>query len=307
MAVTGRKEKDRDMRIDFTNCKIEPTYLYSGSNGKKFGIIYENEIYMLKFPNQIEKKEEEYSNGVISEYISCHIFKSMGFDAQDTLLGTYKLENGQEKLVVACKDFTKGGFILKEFAELKNSVITTSNNGYGTDLEEVLESIEEQRLVDPKILLNYFWKMFIGDALLGNFDRHNGNWGFLINRQTNEIKFAPIYDCGSCLYPQADDDAMKEYLSDAVEMEKRVYIFPNSALRIEKEKVNYYDFIMGGTNEDCNKALLEVIPHIDLECIDKIIDGTPYISDIRKQFYKTIIRLRYEKILKPAYEKLVKN
>lgn len=231
----------------------------------------------------------------------------MGFDAQDTLLGTYKLENGQEKLVVACKDFTKGGFILKEFAELKNSVITTSNNGYGTDLEEVLESIEEQRLVDPKILLSYFWKMFIGDALLGNFDRHNGNWGFLINRQTNEIKFAPIYDCGSCLFPQLDDEAMKEYLSNNVEMEKRVYIFPNSALRIEKEKVNYYEFIMGGTNEDCNKALIEVYPHIDLECIDKIIDDTPYISDIRKQFYKTIIRLRYEKILKPAYEKLIKN
>lgn len=25
-------------------------------------------------------------------------------------------------------------------------------------------------------------------------DKHNGNWGFLLNKQTNEIKFSLIYD-----------------------------------------------------------------------------------------------------------------
>ncbi len=80
--------------------------------------------------------------------------------------------------------------------------IMTSNSGNETDLEGVLETIKEQTLVDSNALMEYFWCLFIGDALLGNFDRHNGIWGFLIKRGADEVKVAPIYGCGSCLYPQ---------------------------------------------------------------------------------------------------------
>jgi len=41
--------------------------------------------------------------------------------------------------------------------------------------------------------------------------------------------------------------------------------------------------------------------------VDEIIDNTPYISDVRKNFYKIILNKRYEMILKPAYELLRKN
>ena len=47
-----------------------------------------------------------------------------------------------------------------------------------------------------------------------------------------------------------------------------------------------------------------MVPKINFAKINQIIEETPYISDIRKQFYKTIIRKRYEKILLPAYNKL---
>lgn len=307
MVVIGRKERSRVMEIDFTNCKVDPSYLYGGSNGKKIGIEYNGEMYMLKFPNKIDKKDGEYSNSIFSEHIACQIFKSMGFEVQETLLGSYTLGNGICKDVVACKDFTVGGYVLKEFAELKNSVITTSNSGYGTDLEEVLETIKEQTLVDSNALMEYFWCLFIGDALLGNFDRHNGNWGFLIKRGVDEVKFAPIYDCCSCLYPQLDDKMMEIYLQDENELEKRTYIFPNSALKLGGNKINYYEFINSLTNKDCNKALLKVYPRIDLKRIDDIIDRTANISSIRKEFYKTIVKKRYECILTPAYKKLLEK
>lgn len=41
--------------------------------------------------------------------------------------------------------------------------------------------------------------------------------------------------------------------------------------------------------------------------VDEIIDNTPYISDVRKNFYKAILSKRYEMILKPAYELLKEN
>lgn len=292
--------------IDFTNAEIVPTYLYRGANGKKIGIIYNKEIYMLKFPSTAKNNAISYSNSTISEYISCKIFETLGFDTQQTILGIYRLSTGEEKIVCACKDFTVNNLTLKEFAELKNSIIEgSSQNGYETDLDEVLNTIEEQKLIENKILRDYFWDMFIADSLLGNFDRHNGNWGFLINRDSNSVSIAPIFDCGSCLFPQLSDKDMEDFLKDKAEIEKRTYIFPNSALKIDNKKINYYECISSLKDKDCNEALLRMFPKIDMNKINNVIDNTPLISNVRKEFYKEILQNRYEKILKESYKKLL--
>ena len=290
--------------VDFTNCEINNYKYYGGKNGGKICIKYNNEDYMLKFPNINEGiSEHEYSNSCISEYIVCNIFKTLGLNSQDTILGTYNI-NGNEKVVVACKDFTSNGNVLKQFAELKNSQIETSKNGYGTELSEVIETIENQLIYDANELKEFFWQMFIADSLVGNFDRHNGNWGFLINESLKKIKIAPIYDCASCLYPQLTDERITEIIDNDEEMKARVFVFPTSSLKIDDKKINYFEYISSLKNEDCNKALLKLFPKIDLEKINLIIDSTPYISNIRKQFYKKILKLRYDEILKVNYNKL---
>ena len=293
--------------VDFTNCEINNYKYYGGKNGGKICIVYNNENYMLKFPNINEGiSEHGYSNSCISEYIVCNIFKTLGLNTQYTILGTYNI-NGNEKIVVACKDFTSNGNVLKQFAELKNSQIETSKNGYGTELNEVLETIENQVIYDTNKLKEFFWQMFIADSFVGNFDRHNGNWGFLINENLKKIEIAPIYDCASCLYPQLTDEMIKEIINNDEEMEARVYIFPTSSLKINDKKINYFKYISSLKNEDCNKALLELFPKIDFKKINTIIDETPFISNIRKEFYKKILKLRYEIILKINYEKLLET
>ncbi len=290
--------------IDFTNALVDYGFVYGGANGKKIGIRYNGEIYMLKFPAKGKNNELNYTNSPISEYISCHIFESVGMDAQKTILGTYKMPNGEEKIVVACKDFTSDDTVLQEFAHIKNSILSTSSSGYGVELEDVLFAISDQQIINEDELTEHFWNMFIIDSLLGNFDRHNGNWGVLYNKKTDEAKIAPIYDCGSCLFPNPNDESLKKFLENPEELEARVYTFPNSALRINDEKINPYKFINSLKNVDCNAAVLKMVPKINFAKINQIIEETPYISDIRKQFYKTIIRKRYEKILLPAYNKL---
>ena len=293
--------------IDFTNCEINKYKYYGGKNGGKICIKYNNEDYMLKFPGINEGiSGHEYSNNCISEYIACHILQSIELHVQETILGKCKLNN-EEKIVVACKDFTSEGTVLKQFAELKNSQIETSRNGYGTELSEVLETIEEQQIYNVRELKEFFWDMFIADCLVGNFDRHNGNWGFLINERQQKIEIAPIYDCASCLYPQLTDEKISEIINDEEEMDARVFIFPTSALKINDKKINYFGYISSLENEDCNNALSRIFPKIDLENVNKIIEETPFISDIRKEFYKKIIQMRYEKILKCSYEKLKKE
>lgn len=58
-------------------------------------------------------------------------------------------------------------------------------------------------------------------------------------------------------------------------------------------------------NEECNKAIIRIFPNIDIEKINYFIENISYISDIRKGFYKEIIKTRYE-IVKSAYKKLKK-
>ena len=120
--------------IDFTNCVINNYKYYGGKNGGKICITYNNEDYMLKFPSINDNvSERDYSNNCISEYVVCNIIKTIGLNVQKTTLGSYTI-NENKKIVVACKDFTTSDTILKQFAELKNSQIESSKNGYGTDI-----------------------------------------------------------------------------------------------------------------------------------------------------------------------------
>lgn len=291
--------------IDFTNLPTKKK-TYAGANGSKISVIYNGEQYMLKFPaNAPKNKELSYANGCVSEYIGCHIFESIGIDVQKTLLGTYR-KNGKEKIVVACKDFTKSGVVLQDFASLKNTIIDSEHNGYGTELSDIMKAIEEQNAVNPIELKEWFWNVFIVDALIGNWDRHNGNWGFLYNVDTDEMSIAPVFDCGSCLYPQADEQIMKATLENKAEQDLRVFSIPLSGIKIDNTKINYFDFISSLKNKDCNKSLKRILPRINMAEINNIIDETPYITDLQKSFYKTMLAQRKEKILDFSYDKLRK-
>lgn len=242
--------------IDFTGCPVNKFKGYGGANGNKINIEYNGVSYMLKFPPVPSKnKAMSYTNSCISEYLACHIFESLGFTVQETLLGTYTDKRGKEKIVVACRDFTAGGKRLMEFAHLKNTCVDSEQSGYGTELSSILKAIEEQSLVEPQKLKDFFWDMFVADAFLGNFDRHNGNWGVLIDEQNKCADIAPIYDCGSCLYPQMDEIGMQKVLGDEKEIHQRVYLFPTSAILEQGKKIPYFDYISSLKNEDCNQAL----------------------------------------------------
>ena len=292
-------------RIDFTSCRRLLGKAYNGANGKKIAVEYDGRQYMLKFPPSGVQKPTDlsYTNSCISEHLGSSIFNMLGISAQYTLLGVFTV-NGKEKVVCACGDFTADGKTLYDFCSVKNTVIDSEHGGSGTELSDILESIEKQRFVNPEKLLEHFWNVFVVDALLGNFDRHNGNWGFLYDSKTETAEIAPIFDCGSCLLPQADEKVMRNVLNNEDELNARIYRFPTSAVKLDGQKINYYDFLMSGEYDDCDEAIVRIVPRIDMEKIEQLINETPYITDLQKDFYKAYINARYEKILLPAYEQV---
>ncbi len=289
--------------IDFTNCRIVPGRAYNGANGSKIAVEYDGEIYMLKFPPSGEKRPTElsYTNSCISEHIASSIFNRLGIKAQETLLGTFAVK-GKIKIVCACKDFTVKGKRLFDFCSIKNTIIDSESNGSGTELEDIMDTIDRQQYIAPNVLREHFWDMFVTDALLGNFDRHNGNWGFLYDDNKNETEIAPVYDCGSCLLPQADERVMQKVLSSEEELNARIYQFPTSAIKLNGRKINYYDFLSHAGNEDCNAALKRIVPRINMDAIEELINAIPCISDLQKDFYKQYLNKRYELMIRPAYE-----
>ena len=189
-----------------------------------------------------------------------------------------------------------------DFCSIKNTVLDSDSNGSGTELSDVMDTIDKQQYVSPIVLREHFWNMFIADALLGNFDRHNGNWGFLYDDAKGEAEIAPVFDCGSCLLPQADDKVMKKVLANEAELHARVFQFPTSAIKLKGRKINYYDFLSRAENEDANEALKRIAPRINMGEIESFIDQVPGISDLQKEFYKEYVNARYDLIIRPTLE-----
>ena len=289
--------------IDFSNA-TEELNSYRGSEKKKT-LIYNNTRYLVKFPDPIREKNKNisYINNSFSEYIGSNIFKIVGFETQNTLLGIYKYKE-KEKIVCACEDFTDGNHVLYEFENIALSVNPDKKiETELSDIMEVIEEIENEKQIDLMIIDNLkekFWNMFIIDGLIGNTDRHNGNWGLLVYARSNGAKFAPIYDCGSCLNPMLEDEEIIKL--NEVEL-KNLVVNCYSCIKENGKKINYMTYISSMKNKECNNALNRIFKEIDINKINKFIDEITCMSKVRKEFYKNIIYCRYQ-ILKETYNKL---
>lgn len=276
--------------IDFTYCEVNKFKTYGGGNGSKINIRYDGADYMLKF-------SALHSSRCITEYLACHIVASLGIPAQETLLGMFTDKHGKEKVVVACRDFTTDSKKLMEFAHLKNTCIDTEQSGYNKELSSIMAAIDEQLLVPSEKLREFFWDMFIADALLGNSNRHNENWGILVDEQRQVAEIAPVYGCSSCLYPQMDVADMERALNSEKEINEKTFAFPASAIEESGKKISYFEFIASHKNAECNEALRRITARIDMEKINRLIEETPGLLPIQRDFYRAIIKERKEKII----------
>lgn len=283
--------------IDFTNA-IEEFNNYKGSEKKKT-LIYNHKKYLVKFPDPVREKNKNisYINNAFSEYIGSNIFKIIGFKVQNTILGKYEYK-GKEKIVCACEDFTDNDTILYEFENLALS--TNPDKKIDTEINDIMEVIEESKMIDAESTKQDFWNMFVVDSLIGNTDRHNGNWGFLLNKITGEVKFSPIYDCGSALNPMLEEDEIKKLKETEL---KNLAINCYSCLKKDGKKINYITFMRQMENEECNHAIKRLFLKINMDEINCFIDKVEGMSEIRKDFYKKVMKRRYE-MIEEIYEKI---
>ncbi len=119
------------------------------------------------------------------EFYAAQIAKAMGLNCVD-----YTLSSWKKSVCSVCELFTSKEFAyvpIWKFGEFKTVV----------DVAEYLKALGESFYDD-------FVDMMVYDALIYNTDRHQGNFGLLIDTKTNKpVSLAPIFDNGLGLFPYA--------------------------------------------------------------------------------------------------------
>lgn len=302
--------------IDFST--FEPSgRSYAGSAGAKKGILYEGEYWFLKFPKStrgFRNMEISYTTSPLSEYLGSQIYESIGIDVHKTLLGKYN-----NKIVVACKDFRKPGEELTEFRAIKNDYVEgleehdgSSSDGSDTHLSSIITIMNENGTFKamPE-LKRRFWDMFVIDALIGNNDRNNGNWGIIVNMFSHKRRLAPVFDNGAAFSGKLSDNQIERILMDENRFVQSVYESRTCCFLDENDRqINPLKFIISRQNTDCNAALKRIIPRIKLDVINSIIDSLPdsydgltVISNTQREFYRKTIEYRFKLLSTPIRDR----
>lgn len=240
-------EKRKEQFRDFSNYKLDTTVL-DGVNNKVVVIdTISNDKYILKF-GRYNLESGERTKDYISEYISCKIAKQLGYSVQEVELGYF---NGKE--CVAIKHF---GTIPTTFRGL----------GYSTLNDEILHSRDVRYSLDwlLKIVITdkfgisqkeyeqWVWKVFILDMFIGNYDRHEGNWGFLT--KNNKKVPSPLYDMGASLFIK-EMQSVKDWDNGKIknEIETRM----RSSILIDGKKRGYFRILEIYTKNNVVKDILK--------------------------------------------------
>ena len=310
-----------NMLVDFSNCQLSSRNLeYGGRAGEKKGIIYNGGFWFLKFPKNTSGmnnvKGLSYVTSPLSEYIGSNVYRILGYDVHDTILGVC-FDGRRNKVVCACKDFIQDdkNELLIPYTALRND---TNPEVMNRDEESSLSASNINEIIfqlDHNTILSKiegakqrFWEVVVIDMLINNNDRNEDNWGVIKNKADNSYRLSPIYDCGNCFYGKTSDERINELLSD----KDRLY---SSALngitayeyddekRIRNEdilKINNKDLkaAVAKVNKLLNEKLAEIISFIN--DIPATFLGLDIISDIRKEYYIKTLKIRLEEILKKA-------
>lgn len=279
---------------------------YGGSDRKDGLLGPDGSRYMVKYSEKQAPRYDlatNYVNNVVSEYVTSHIFGLLGYQVHDTELGTLGGE-----IAVVCRNFVPPGGTLLEFGTVLRKHYDSGAISRIPDIEQIYDAFEKDPDLSPHadVFKRSYWERFVGDALVGNFDRHRGNFGYLVGSD-GSVTASPIYDNGSTLFPNLSESGMQEVLADPKEIMQRIKLYPKAALEMHKKKVSYYDMMASGLYSELTDAVVQTVPRIrdSMPAVRDFINGCSFLSDTRKDFYNVILAERMHFILEPACSKCV--
>lgn len=288
---------------------------YGGSAGRKIGVVWNNDNWLLKYPkntSDLEGSVASYSTAPLSEYLGSHIYHTLGIPVHDTVLG---IREG--KLVCACRDFVHPGSTFYDFRNLKNSVSDNlsgfshdASDGMSVVLADVIAAIPHiPALQQTPHVIERFWDMFVTDAFIRNIDRNNTNWGVLISDTYTQL--APVYDNGNSFNNKRTLHAITQRLQDADLLRQDALDVRSCYTTTSGKPIAPLKYIASGQDPDCTAALGRFLSRVNMSDITRIfteipesVRGVDIATDEYKEYHLQLLDYRLTNILQPAYRKL---
>jgi hipA domain protein len=250
-------------------------------------------LVFLKYCAVDRDNKRRKSTELASEKIACEIAKVIGYKCADIELA--KDQDGE--LCVLNYSFLKPDESLIEFA----SEASISQNGCDRKEKYTIQGIKRiLDTVDEK-LYSEFIGLQVFDALIGESDRHEENWGYIRTSKSSDIVLAPFYDNGDSLMHNINENRVEEYINDEAGFLRYIHKSKTKILDNNGHKIKHFQLIdhLISENPVFLRDELQKTKRLTDDIIKDIIYGIPdeYLPQNHKDILQRYISIRRDILL----------
>lgn len=250
-------------------------------------------LVFLKYCAVDRDNKRRKSTELASEKIACEIAKVIGYKCADIELA--KDQDGE--LCVLNYSFLKPDESLIEFA----SEASISQNGCDRKEKYTIQGIKRiLDTVDEK-LYSEFIGLQVFDALIGESDRHEENWGYIRTSKSSDIVLAPFYDNGDSLMHNINENRVEEYINDEAGFLRYIHKSKTKILDNNGHKIKHFQLIdhLISENPVFLRDELQKTKRLTDDIIKDIIYGIPdeYLPHNHKDILQRYISIRRDILL----------
>ena len=193
--------------------------------------------------------------------------------------------------------FLKPDESLIEFA----SEASISQNGCDRKEKYTIQGIKRiLDTVDEK-LYSEFIGLQVFDALIGESDRHEENWGYIRTSKSSDIVLAPFYDNGDSLMHNINENRVEEYINDEAGFLRYIHKSKTKILDNNGHKIKHFQLIdhLISENPVFLRDELQKTKRLTDDIIKDIIYGIPdeYLPQNHKDILQRYISIRRDILL----------
>ena len=249
------------------------------------------ETGLFKFP------KTDYTGDYWAEKLAFELGMLAGIEVANTELGTYKGRKGSfsYNILGDNENLLEGHIIIGDMLEFSTSTEIYEQLGCNYSIQ-LLEEVLAERFV-------LFLKVLVFDCLIGNTDRHHGNWGFIADDSGNWLRLAPLYDNGSSLCYLERPERITLMEKDQMMKDAALYTKAKSQIGFGDIRPADHFSIFSYLCDKYRYSMMQIMNNLERSITDKEISGLlerfsdATISSQMKEFIKLYLSKRKSRML----------
>lgn len=218
-----------DLLFDPTTQKL--SYDYISPDPSTIGIDIKRWITGIDGEKYLIKANPKYEQVAVNESIASLIAKKLNVKAvhYDTVFASIRHNNEEKTCLFA---------VSKNFCDIEHSFIPVRvwKSQFSPSTTHVAV---EHILADPELATD-FRKMIALDFIMNNEDRHDENFGILMDHTTGHIEMAPVFDTGNSLF--YDESISSQWVSDSSKLFSSSHHGNMFAIFRTASDINWFDY-----------------------------------------------------------------